>query len=441
MNALSAVRTPTDQSVSGWYAILPEPGPARELEDNITADWVVVGAGFAGLAAAYRLASRCPGDKIVLLDAQRIGWGAAGRNSGFMIDLPHELNSDNYTGGADEDRQKIARNRAGIDAMREAVEAFDLHDHFNPCGKLHGATNGNGLKALGAFERHLEALDEPFTHLSADDMRRITGTNYYAGGMHAPGAVIIQPAALVRGLATGLARTIDVFESSPVTEIIPGETPVVRTAKGQITAGWVILSVNGHLGSFGYKADRLMHIFLYASMTRELTKAEQDTLGGDPEWALIPADPMGSTVRRMRENRIVVRNSATYNPGMASTDSQITRAGVANDKSFNARFPMLKDVDMEYRWSGHLCLTMNSVPVFGEIERGIISACVQNGLGTVSGTVHGRLAADLALGSNDPLIAELQSVDEPSRLVPEPFMSLGAKARIWWAKQRAGTDF
>jgi len=441
LSARTAVRTPSDQSVSGWYAILPEPTPARELTEDITADWVIVGGGFAGLSAAHRLATRCPGDRIVLLDAQRIGWGAAGRNSGFMIDLPHELNSDNYAGGADEDARKIARNRAGIEAMREAVDAYGLHDHFNPCGKLHGATNGNGIKALKDFEAHLDTLGEPYTHLSADDMKRITGSDYYAGGMHAPGAVIIQPAALVRGIAKGLSDRVEIFENSPVIEITPGESPTVRTARGRVSAGRVILSVNGHLGSFGYKADRLMHIFLYASMTRALSAAEQKALGGAPEWALIPADPMGSTVRRLRENRIVVRNSATYNPAMTSTVEQIAWAGRTNDKSFRARFPMLSDVDMEYRWSGHLCLTMNTVPVFGEIERGIISACVQNGLGTVSGTLHGRLAVDLATGANDPMIAEILEQDEPSRLPPEPFMSLGAKARIWWAKYRAGTDF
>lgn len=443
MTARAAVRTPSEPSVSGWYAILPEPGPARELDDDITADWVVIGAGFAGLAAAHRLATRAPDDKIVVLDAQRVGWGAAGRNSGFMIDLPHDVSSENYAGGADEDRKRIARNRAGIEAMREAVDAYGLHAHFNPCGKLHGATNGNGLKALEAFKGHLDNLKEPYTSLSADDMKRITGSDYYAGGMHAPGAVIIQPAALVRGIADALANNpkVDVFENSPVIEMTPGDTPIIKTPRGKVTAGKVILSVNGHLASFGYHSNRLMHIFLYASMTRELTDAEQRALGGENEWALIPADPMGSTVRRLWENRIVMRNSATYNPDLQSTAAQIERAGRANDKSFRARFPMLGNVDMEYRWSGHLCLTMNSVPVFGEIERGIFSACVQNGLGTVAGTTHGRLAADLAMGANDPMIAELQSLDPPSRLVPEPLMSIGAAARIWWSKYRAGTDF
>jgi glycine/D-amino acid oxidase-like deaminating enzyme len=432
---------PSDASTSGWYALLPEPAPPRILDQDITADWVIVGGGFAGLAAAHRLTTLRSGERIVLLEAQRIGWGAAGRNSGFMIDLPHELNSDSYAGGLEADRKQIALNRAGIAAMGEAVEAYGLQAHFNPCSKYHGATNGNGLKALATFERHLDALGEPYSHLSAQDLKDVTGSDYYAGGCHTPGTVMIQPAALVRGIAGGLADKVEIYENTPVIEIVPGEAPEVRTPNGRIRAGRLILTVNGHLESFGYAAGRLVHIFLYASMTRALTTEEQRTLGGQDEWALVPADPMGSTVRRLKEGRIVVRNSATYSPHMESSAAQIARAGRANDKSFRSRFPMLPDVEMERRWSGHLCLSLNSVPVFGEIERGVFAACCQNGLGTVKGTLAGKLAADLAAAANEPMVADMLAYDEPKRIPPEPFMTLGVNAKLAWLKYRAGSDF
>src|SRR6476469_9365953 len=101
MGVHTAVRTPADQPVSGWYALLPPPGSPRVLQGRHDADFVIVGAGFAGLSAARRLTQLAPGARIVVLDAQRVGWGAAGRNSGFMIDLPHELSSETYAGGDD----------------------------------------------------------------------------------------------------------------------------------------------------------------------------------------------------------------------------------------------------------------------------------------------------------------------------------------------------
>lgn len=445
MTVHRAKRTPSDKSVSGWYAVLPAPGPHRELEGDSTADWVVIGAGFAGVAAARRLSELRGGDRIVLIDAQRVGWGAAGRNSGFMIDLPHELQSEDYGNGREADLKQIRLNRAGIAYVRDAVETFGLHDHFNPCGKYHGATNGSGMKALASFGKHLDSLGEPYTTLSASDMKDITGTDYYAGGMHTPGAAIIQPAGLIRGMADAIRGKVEIFENSPVTEIERpadgGGDIAVRTPRGSVRTKRLILSLNGQLESFGFYERRLLHIFTFASMTRPMDSEEAARLGGHDEWGLIPADPMGSTVRRCKDGRIVVRNTFTFNPSMDTSDAQIARIAKDHDRSFRARFPMLGEIPVDYRWGGHLCLSLNSVPVFGEIEKGIYAACCHNGLGTVKGTLAGKLAADLAAGSNEPLVAELQAYDKPAKLPPEPFLGIGARLRLWWAKVHAGSDF
>lgn len=440
MTDYGAVRTPKDVAISGWYAILPAPGPARVLEEDLTADWVIVGAGFAGLAAARRLTQLRNGERIAVVDAQRVGWGAAGRNTGFMIDLPHELKSHSYAGGLEQDRKQIRMNRAGIEFAREAVEEFGLLEHFSPCGKCHGATDGSGLKALRDFETHLDALEEPYSRLDAADMKRITGTDYYAGGTHTPGAVMIQPAGYIRGLAQGLHRKVMIFENSPVLELETGRNPRVRTPKGSIRTRNIVMTVNGHIESFGLYRRRLMHIFTFASMTRVLTAAEQKALGGEPEWGLVPADPMGTTVRRIEGERIVVRNTFTYNPDMRTSKTQIDRIGRKHDTSFRARFPMLGGVSMEYRWGGHLCLSLNSVPAFGKIEDGVYVACCCNGLGTVRGTLAGKLIADLACGSNDPMVGDMLSYPAPQKLYPEPFMTLGARTRLWWMHRRAGRD-
>ena len=134
MSVLAAKKTPADRPGSGWYEILPPPGPVQELEGKVAAEWIVVGAGFAGFAAARRLTQLRSGDRIVVVDAQRVGFGSAGRNTGFMIDLPHELKSESYGGGADSDRKQIAMNRSAIAFAAEAVEEYGLRAHFNPCG-------------------------------------------------------------------------------------------------------------------------------------------------------------------------------------------------------------------------------------------------------------------------------------------------------------------
>lgn len=441
MSEYRARRTPADLKGSGWYEILEKPGPAQELKGARSADWIIVGAGFAGLSAARRLTQTRPGETIALIEAQRVGWGAAGRNSGFMIDLPHDLASEAYGGIREQNIAEIKLNRMAVDFARAfAEETRQPLAIFNPCGKYHGATDGHGIAALRAFEKHLDSLGEPYTKLDAADMKRITGIDYYAGGSHMPGTVIIQPAAYVRALAASLGPQVALYESSPALRFQTGRVHTVHTPKGRVTAPRLILTVNGHIESFGFFEHRLMHVFLYGSMTRRLTPEEVRKLGGEPAWALIPADPRGSTIRRLAEDRILVRNSATWNPEMCTTAIDIEHTGRRHDASFRARFPMLPDVDMEYRWSGHLCLSLNNAPAFGEIAERVYSACCCNGLGITKGTLGGMAIADLATGTGGAHVEALLAQPKPSRLYPEPFMTLGARAKIWWMQKRAGRD-
>ena len=106
-------RLPVDTGVSGWNAILPEQPAPTELKSHEKADWLVIGAGFAGLSAARRLSQLQPKSRIVVLEANRIAGGPAGRNSGFMLDLPHDLSSANYAGQIEGDRKHIDLNRQG----------------------------------------------------------------------------------------------------------------------------------------------------------------------------------------------------------------------------------------------------------------------------------------------------------------------------------------
>jgi len=440
--AYEAAMLPGDLAGSGWYEILEHRPAFPRLESDVRADWLVVGAGFAGLAAARQLVRKRPGERVAVIDAQPVAWGAAGRNSGFMIDLPHELNSDSYAGGLESDRAQIEHNRTAIGFAREAAAEFGLGAHLSPIGKLHGAADAAGERALRQFSQHLTALEEAWQPLDAGDMRRITGSSFFLSGIHTPGTMLIQPAAYILGLARGLAerRGVAVYESSPLQRLEIGPDHIARTPGGSVTAPRVILAVNGHIESLGFFRRQLMHVFTYASMTRPLTEDEQRRLGGDREWGLIPAHPMGSTLRRLPNGRILVRSIFSWNPDRSTDPKQIRECGAAHDRSFAARFPMLPDVSMDYRWGGHLCLSRNSVPAFGEVDNQVYAAACQNGLGTTKGTLSGMLAADLACGEASRLLDQWLTQPPPTRLMPEPFMSLGARAYLKWVHGRAGRD-
>ena len=430
---------------AGWNAILPKPESANVLSEQVKADWLVIGGGFAGLAAARRLSQLRPSDKTVLVEAIRIADGPAGRGSGFMIDLPHDISSDNYAGATEQDLKQTEMNRTALDFAQSAAQEYGFtKEVFDTCGKIYAAATPKGDKHNKDYQNYIKKLGVEGTWLDSKDIQEVCGTDYYISGLYTPGSAMIQPAAFVRGLAEGLKSKVDIFEDSPVISLQKdGEVWTVKTPKGTVTTPKIILAVNGHMQSFGFMKQRLMHIFLYASMTRVLTDDEVKRLGGKESWNFVPADPMGSTVRKISGvggHRIVVRNKFDFNSSVEASDKQVTHAKKDHDKSFVNRFPMLKDVDMEHSWGGRLCLSWNGVPVFGEIEDGIFAASVQNGLGASKGILSGVLAAEHAVGETNAFIQDYLQQKAPTRLPPEPFASIGANVYLQFKEWQAGKE-
>ena len=442
MTTHRARQLPTHRGPAAWATIL---GPAARypvLRSDRNADLVVVGAGFAGLSAARRALQIDPTLDVVVLDAGAVAEGAAGRNSGFMIDLPHELTSEDYAGAGD-DRTLIARNRHAIAFARETVAEYQINPaYFDPVGKINGAASATAEAQNASYAKHLDTLGEAHETLDADAMAALTGSRHYRAGLYTPGTVMLQPAGYIRGLAAGLSEHVTLHEQSPVTALSRvGSDWQVVTPDGTVTTPRVILATNGHLESFGFAKGRLMQLFLYASMTPELDPAE---IGGAPRWGVTPSDPMGTTVRRIDTaqggNRIVTRTCATLRSGMEASAADLGRATRVQRAKFDQRFPHLAGTAPEFEWAGHLCLSLNSVAVTGELEPGLISACVQNGLGTARGTLTGIAAAEIAFDVESDVSRHFAREPAPKRLPPQPIRDMGANAVLRWKEWRAGAE-
>lgn len=438
-------RLPKDPGPAAWNELLPAAAPPTPLKGAAAADILIIGAGFAGLAAADRLLQLAPGARIIILDAVRVGAGPAGRNSGFMIDLPHDLTSSDYGGALDSDRLQIEDNRRGMAHAHAMAKGYALPtEALVASGKINGAVTAKGEAHNRSFAAHLAALGEAHEFYDAAKMKRITGTDFYQSGLFTPGTSMVQPAMFVRGVADGLrAKGVVICESSPVISLERQGEWLATTPQGQVRAPKVILAVNGHLNSFGFMPGRLMHVFTYASMTRAMRTDEVARLGGAATWGLTPADPMGTTVRRISGqggDRLIIRNRFTFDPSMEVSDARITRVARDHDRSFAARFPMLAGVDIEFRWGGRLCLSRNNVQVIGEMEPGLYAACCQNGLGTAKGTLAGGLAVELALGKSSPALERALAAPLPTRLPPAPIAWAGANLHLKLQERKAGLE-
>lgn len=448
MTIHTARRLPVHRGPAAWSSILQAQDAPEPLSGSLTADFAIVGGGFAGLSAARRLMQLDPGAHIVVLEAGRLAEGASGRNSGFMIDLPHDLTSEDYAGqAAESDRAMIALNRRAIAFAREAVEEYGIDpNYFDPCGKVNGAASATGDAHNRSYAAHLARLGEPGEMLDAQAMHELTGSRHYVSGLYTRGTIMLQPAGYISGLGDGLRRDgVRVFENSPVREIARvGSAWRLTASGGTVSAGKVILANNGHLESFGFVQRRLMHIFLYASMTVDLDAEALAKLGGRPRWGVTPSDPMGTTMRRIDAaqggNRIVTRTCASYRPDMEVSAAALDRAARVHRRTFADRFPQLKDVRMEYSWAGHLCLSRNGVSVMRELEPGLFAACVCNGLGTTRSTLAGIASAELASGRTSAIVDDFCAEPEPSKLPPPPFAEIGANAYLRWKGWQAAAE-
>ena len=439
-------RLPALPGPAAWNSILgAQPAPCP-LKEAVTADVVIVGAGFAGLSAARRVRQLHPEAKVVVLEAGRIAESSAGRNSGFMIDLPHELTSEDYAGAGD-DRAMIDLNRKAINFAGEAVEDYGIDPNFfDRAGKVNGAATATAQAHNESYAKHLASLGEASEALDPQQMRELTGSSHYISGLYTPGTVMLQPAGYIRGLAAGLAaQGVPIHEASPVTAFTrQGDTWQVTTPEGSVSAGRVILTVNGHLESFGFERGRLMQLFLYAVMTPELDAEALARLGGASRWGITPSDPMGTTVRRIDTgqggNRIVTRTCATLKPGTHISGGEVARAAKVMQRKFDQRFPQLAGLKMEYAWAGHLCLSLNGVSVMRQLDDGLFSGCVQNGLGTARGTLTGIGAAELACGVQSDITEHFIGEARPKRLPPQPFQQIGANAVLRWKEWKARAE-
>ena len=424
---------PNDPRIGGWYAQLP--APAQRLAGEQTADWVVVGAGYTGLAAARRLAEHRPGERILLLEALRVGLGASGRNSGFAIDLPHSVN-----GYGEDDHRLYRLCGAGVALLREAVEAGQIDCQWSERGKLHCALERSGLRELDALCAELDRLGAPYERLDGAALEARIGTPFYRAAVHTPGTALMQPAALTRGLAATLPETVEFFEETPLSAVEPGRPVRLATPNATIRAGRVLLATNHPMMALAGLDKRLFPVSTFASLTRPLTVAEQAALGGEADWGVIPGQRMGTTMRYIQDRRLLIRNLFRYTPNFLAGEAAWRRIQAQHRRSFEARFPMLGAVPFEHSWSGALSMAQNGNGFFGQAGEGVLASLGCNGTGVGKGTIFGAMLADYAVGAGSDLLDDMLALPGPSRLPPRPIMNLAAPFVINRRQRLAGRE-
>ena len=423
---------PKNDEGCGWIKQLPPRRAQPALSGKQHADWVVLGAGFTGLAAARQLALLHPQARIVVLEAERAGEGSSARNSGFLVDST--LNEGHYSAaGLEIYRRKYQIKCAGVLAVRRLVDDLGINCDLEAKGKIHCTAVKSHEKKILNFSKLLAEMDLNHNILEGKELRQRLGSSYYRLGLWTEGGVMLQPAKLARGMLEKLPQQVELFENSPVinwSKLSNSEGYQLSTPEGQLSCGKLIVAVNGFMTNCGVKPNRSFSLTLTASMTRRLTSEEDEVIGRPESWGVLSAQSMGATVRLTKDRRILMRNTAEIWPeqNMSGPDLELRKA--KHLIGIKRRFPQLGDDIIESTWSGTICLSGNNANVFAELDNGMFAAGCYNASGIGLGVLFGTEIANLASEKMTDEIRMIQTNSDPMLLPPQPFLRWGVGLRL-----------
>lgn len=392
-------------------------------------DFVIVGGGFAGTNAAFRLAELRPDAEIALFEALQIGLGDSGRNAGFLIDVPHSFGEPGIS--VEDHKWRLRLNNIVIDRMRNIREKNNLACDWQETGKYLAAHEDKYIKNLDGAAGVLDLLNAPYKMINKDELPGLMGTHYYKRALHTLGTVLLNPADVVRSLATALPENVSVFEKTPILQIHENYPVEVKLLNGRkVNAGNVFLLSSVFVEQLGASKGKMTPVNSFGAFTRVLNKEELENFKGIKPWGCTSAHPAGSTVRFTTDHRVYVRNGFTFSTSLCTSPQRIQYARRKLRRAFINRFPELKHVNFEYIYGGMIPMTLNGQSLFTKINNNIYAASVGDGAGLTRSSMLGVYMAEWACNVDSPELRYLQKTNTPCWCPPEPFKTIGATARL-----------
>ena len=393
------------------------------LQGAERADVCVIGGGFTGLSAALSLAEK--GFGVVLLEAERIGFGASGRNGGLIGSGQRKdaLELEKMFG--------YERSRAfwdiaelGKAEIRERVANHDI-DCDLQFGQIEGV---HKKKYVGSSAEYAHALAERYDYpharaLSREEVRSMVATDSFYEGLHDAAAMSIHPLNYTLGLARAARNAgVRIFENSRVTSYTRTDPATVKTAEGRVEASFIVLGCNGYLGKLERRvAGRIMPINNFMIATEPLGEQGARDLIADRN-CVHDTRFVVNYFRTSGDHRLLFGGGENYRAGFPRDIESFVRPYMLE------LFPQLSDAHIDYAWGGTLSVTVKRFPQFGRLEPNLFFAHGYSGHGISIANVAGKIIAEAIGGTAErfDVMASIKALPFPGgTLLRYPGMVLG----------------
>ncbi|MCC3862107.1 NAD(P)/FAD-dependent oxidoreductase [Pseudemcibacter aquimaris] len=413
----------SEEHCSSYYAATANDTTTYpELEGQVNVDVCVIGAGFTGTSTALNLSER--GFKVALIEANRVGWGASGRNGG---QVGYAVSGEgNLRRGQKEAADKLIKemNFLGHDIIKTRIEKYGIDCDFK-AGNMAAACKQRQQDDLAEEYDHMSSLgyEDHFTLVDKSTIQDYIGSDRYVGGLYNNIDGHLHPLNLCKGevrAAASLGALI--FEQSPVTHIKHGKKPEVHTEKGHIVADKVVLAGNAYhrlekRKLTGYVFPTGSYIIATEPLEDELAA---ELLGKDQ--SVFEVNEILDYYRLSADKRMLYGGKANY----SGRDPASIKGAMLPDM-LNT-FPQLKDKHIDFEWGGMIGITINRTPHVGRINGNVYYSQGYSGHGLNATHILSEFVSDAVAGQMEryDIFAKAKQIRLPvPRWVGNQMVALG----------------